>query len=123
MVPSSLRKWFVIHFIADMMAGLPLLLFPKQFLAVLGLFVDDTFAYRVVGAALMGIGWESLLGRNAGPDQFRGMLRLKLIWASSAIVGMSLSILVDSAPAIGWWFVGIFGVFFCVWAHYAWRLR
>ncbi len=123
MVPKSLRTWFVVHFIADMVVGIPLLFAPGIFLAFFDWPIGETFSLRVVGAAFMGIGWESLLGRNGSVDQFRGMLRLKLIWSSSAIIGMSLGLVYGSAPAVAWLFIGIFAVFFGIWANYAFRLR
>ncbi len=57
-VPNSLRTWFVIHFIADMLFGIPLLFFPEFVLPLLGWGVVDPISTRVVGAALMGIGIE-----------------------------------------------------------------
>lgn len=123
MVPRSLRTWFVIHFIADMVTGLPLLIAPRYFLDLFGWESGSTFAFRIVGAALMGIGWESILGRNGSLDQFRGMLRLKLIWSASAVAGMTWGILSGEAPQIAWFFVGVFAVFFLIWANYARLLR
>ena len=122
MVPRSLRTWFQIHFIVDMIVGLPLLFAPVFMLEIFSMNAGPAFAYRVIGAAFMGIGWESLLGRNGGIEQFRGMLRLKLIWSSTAALGMSWGILNGEAPPVAWLFVAIFAVFFLVWAYYARRL-
>lgn len=123
MVPKNLKRWFAIHFIADMVIGLPLLLAPRFLLGLFGWETESVFAFRIVGAALMGIGWESLLGRDEGQEHFRGMLRLKLIWSSCAVFGMSWGILGGEAPPIGWIFVAVFALFFAVWAYYARELR
>jgi hypothetical protein len=122
-VPAGLRTWFVIHFAADMLFGLPLLLAPVWLLSLFGWQIIDPFTARLVGAALMGIGGESLLGRNAGPETFKAMLNLKIIWASSAVAGMLLSLLLNGAPIAGWLFVAIFAVFGGVWIYYRAKLN
>jgi len=121
-VPDSLRRWFVIHFVADMLFGVPLLFFPELVLPLLGWGAIDPISIRVVGAALMGIGIESYLGRNASIEVFRGMLNLKVIWSSSAILGIGLGIWQGGAKA-GWLFMGIFIIFWIVWVYYWRKLR
>jgi len=116
-IPNGLRTWFVIHFVADMLFGIPLLLFPRLLLPLLGWTTYDPLTSRLVGAALMGIGLESLLGRNASAETFRAMLNLKIIWASSAIFGI-VAALIEGAPPITWAFLGIFVIFWIVWVYY-----
>ena len=118
-VPNNLRIWFVIHFYADMLFGIPLLLFPELVMPLLGWDAIDPISTRVVGAALMGIGIESYLGRNASLEVFKAMLNLKVIWSSSAILGIGLGIWQGGARA-GWLFLAIFVIFWFVWAYY-WR--
>lgn len=118
-IPDNLRTWFVIHFVVDMLLGIPLLLFPEIVMPLLGWNPIDPIASRVVGAALMGIGIESYLGRNASIEVFRAMLNLKVIWSSSAILGIWLGIWRDG-PQAGWLFLGIFFIFWVVWVYY-WR--
>ncbi|MBN1305786.1 MAG: hypothetical protein JXA13_15215 [Anaerolineales bacterium] len=122
-VPHSLRTWFVVHFAVDMLFGLPILLAPRLVLPLFGWQVVDPFTARIVGAVLMGIGIESLLGRNAGLEAFRAMLNLKIIWAGSAVFGMLLSLLLNGAPSMGWVFVAIFVAFGSVWVYYRLVLR
>ena len=121
-VPNSLRTWFVIHFYADMLFGIPLLLFPELVMPLLGWGATDPISTRVVGAALMGIGIESYLGRNANVEVFRAMLNLKVIWSSSAILGIGLGLWQGGAKA-GWLFLGIFVIFWFVWIYYWRKLR
>ena len=120
-VPSALRTWFVVHFAADMLFGIPLLFFPRALLGLLGWTTYDPMTARLVGAALMGIGLESLLGRNASAETFRAMLNLKIIWSSSAIFAISAALL-EGAPAMGWAFLAIFVAFWCLWVYYRMRL-
>jgi hypothetical protein len=121
-VPNGLRTWFVIHFVADVLVGIPLLFFPQVLLNLFGWKTYDPIMSRLVGAALMGIGVESLLGRNANADTFRAMLNLKVIWASSALIAIGLGISEGAAPT-AWLFLGIFFVFWCVWVYYRLRLK
>jgi hypothetical protein len=121
-IPNGLRTWFVIHFVADMLFGIPLLFFPRLLLPLLGWTTYDPLTSRLVGAALMGIGLESLLGRNASAETFRAMLNLKIIWASSAIFAI-LAALFEGSPPASWAFLGIFIVFWGVWVYYRVKLR
>jgi hypothetical protein len=121
-VPDLLRTWFVIHFAADMLFGIPLLFFPQLLLSLLGWSTYDPLTSRLVGAALMGIGLESLLGRNASAETFRAMLNLKIIWASSAIFAIAAAIFEGALP-VAWAFLGIFVVFWGVWVYYRLTLR
>lgn len=121
-VPNNLRTWFVIHFAVDMLTGIPLLFFPEVVMPLLGWTTIDPIASRVVGAALMGIGIESYLGRNANVEVFRAMLNLKVIWSSSAILGIGLGIWQGGSKA-GWLFLGIFVIFWFVWVYYWRKLR
>ena len=118
-IPNSLRTWFVFHCVVDMLIGIPLLFFPELIMPLLGWSTIDPISSRVVGAALMGIGIKSYLRRNAGLDVFRAMLNLKVIWSSSAIIGIGLGIWQGGAKA-GWLFLGVFILFWFVWLYY-WR--
>ncbi len=121
MVPPSLRFWFVVHFIADILFAIPLLIAPEILLRPLGWTVVDPVVSRVVGAALVGIGGESLLGRNADLASFRTMLRLKILWSGTAIVGFVIS-LAQGAPWGTWGFLAIFMAFSGLWTYWALRL-
>ena len=120
--PPGLRTWFIIHFIADMLFGIPLLFFPQTLLNLFGWTTYDPIMTRLVGAALMGIGIESLLGRNASVNTFREMLNLKVIWASSALFAFALGI-AEGAASIAWVLMGIFAVFWCVWVYYRLKMK
>ncbi|MEW5871460.1 MAG: hypothetical protein AB1894_19460 [Chloroflexota bacterium] len=122
MVPKSLRTWFVIHFILDFIFSIPLILAPRAFLGLLGWTSVDPISARLVGAALIGIGGESYLGRNAGLESFRGMLNLKVLWSGSALSGLLLTLLTEGQPVMAWAFVVIFGGFCCLWSYYRVRL-
>ncbi len=122
MVSKSLHTWFVIHFIADYLFAIPLLIAPNWFLGLFGWPSFAPFSARLVGAALIGIGGASWTERNASVETFRSMLNLKLLWASAAIIGMSVTMLGGSYPLIGWGIVAIFVAFFFIWLYYRLQL-
>ena len=121
-VPGSLRVWFVIHFAVDMLFAIPLLFFPEILLPLLGWKVVDPITSRLVGAALLGIGGESLLGRNASKEVFLAMLNLKILWAAGAVTGIVLGI-AAGGPPLAWALLVIFTLFLGVWGYYRYKLR
>ena len=121
MVPKALRFWFFVHFVVDVAFAIPLFLAPTKTMTLLGWTTVDPFCARLVGAALMGIGIESLLGRNADSNVFRGMLNLKVIWSLSAIAGIAMS-MAQGAPTMGWVFLAIFCSFSGLWIYYRVKL-
>ena len=121
-VPASLRTWFVVHFVVDLAAGLPLLLAPEAALRLVGWTAVDPVATRLVGAALLGIGGQSLRVRSRGVEAYRALLGLKVIWSLAAIFALGAGI-AAGAPQAAWAFLSIFIAFAGVWIHYAVRFR
>jgi hypothetical protein len=121
-IPASLRRWFVVHFAVDMVFAVPLLVAPGTVLGWLGWPCVDGATARLVGAALVGIGGQSLLGRREGADVFRAMLNLKLLWSAAAIVGLFVAI-ADGAPPFTWAAFSMFIAFFGVWFYYRLRIK
>lgn len=116
-IPRGLKIWFVIHFVVDMLFAIPLLFLPELILPWFGWESFDPVMPRLVGAALLGIGGESLFSRNAPREAFKALLRLKIIWASSAILALGLGIIYGAPPA-SWGFLVIFVGFLGVWIFY-----
>ena len=121
-VPRKLRRWFVIHFVVDILFAIPLLVIPETILPFFGWAVVDPITSRLVGAALLGIGTESLLGRNASLEVYRAMLNLKLLWGTGALLGITLGI-IQGAPITAWLLLAIFSLFTLVWLYYWLKLR
>ena len=124
LVPPGLKMWFVVHCILDLIFAVPLMLFPVRFLHLLGWQAVDPVATRLVAAALFGIGLESFIGRNAGPQAYQGMLTLKIIWSFAAVIGIAVSMATMGTPPIGGWFLlGIFVLFNALWVYWFVRIR
>jgi len=117
MVPRSLRWWFVVHFVADILFAVPLFLAPAATLTYFGWKAVDPATTRGVAAALFGIGIQSLIGRNESAETFRAMLNLKVIWSAAAAIGLLWTQL-EGGPPLGWVAFGIFVAFNGVWVRY-----
>jgi len=124
-VPSSLRKWFIVHFIADITFAIPMFVFPVAFLSFLGWQQVDPITSRMVAAALFGIGIESLLSRNSSRESFQTMLSLKIIWSSAAIIGVAMGLLsgLFTIAAVGISILIIFILFNILWTYWFIQLK
>ena len=122
-VPSSLRVWFIVHFIADLFFAIPLLIDPQWTLSLLGWSPDavDPINARISASALMGIGVESWLSRDASKDVYRAMLSLKSIWsvcAWASVLWVMMSMPSENTPWGGWVIFVIFLSFSGIWNYY-----
>ncbi len=120
-----LSFWFVIHFIADISAAIPLMFFPEFFLSLIGWQVVDTVTARLIAAVLFAFGIESLLGRNSDIKTFKAMLNLKVIWSGCAILGLLLSIIEGShgRPISLYILLIIFVSFNFIWVFFRLKLK
>ncbi len=123
MVPQSLRFWFVIHFVVDFIFAIPLLIAPVWLLTLFGFETADPFTARLVGAALLGIGGESLLGWNGTIEAFRAMLNLKIIWSLAAVAAVILTLVIAGGPLIAYAILLLFAAFGALWMYYRFLLR
>jgi hypothetical protein len=123
MVPQSLRFWFVIHFVIDFIFAIPLMIAPVWLLTLFGFETADPFTARLVGAALLGIGGESLLGWNGTIEAFRAMLNLKIIWSLAAIAGIILTLVITGGPLMAYAILLVFAAFSGLWMYYRFLLR
>ena len=123
MVPRSLRFWFVVHFVVDFTFGLPMIFIPIGLMKFLGFENPDPFTARLVGAALLGIGIESLLGWDSSLEVFRAMLNLKIIWSLAAIAGIMFTLFFDGGPLAAYAVLAIFTGFSGLWMYYRFLLR
>ena len=123
MVPRSLRFWFVIHFVVDFIIAIPLLVAPVWLLTLFGFENPDPFTGRLVGAALLGIGGQSLLGWEGSIDAFRAMLNLKIIWSLAAIGGIILTLIFSGGPLMSYVILLLFAGLSGLWIYYRFLLR
>jgi len=110
---KSLKWWFKLHFVIDILFAIPLFLFPTEFLNLFGFTTEPLFA-RLVGAALIGIGGASYF---SGKKDFDIMLTLKLLWSGAAVIGILWSI-IEGTSKWAWMFLIIFALFFLLWMYF-----
>lgn len=124
-VPIGLRRWFIVHFVADMLFAIPMFFIPIVFFTYLGWQTVDPIATRMVAAALFSIGIESLLSRNASRDSFKTMLSLKIIWSTAAVIGLTMGLIsgLFSIVAIGVSLLMVFVLFNILWTYWYLRIR
>jgi hypothetical protein len=121
MVPAALRFWFVVHFAADIIFAIPLIFFPGEFMGLWGFESAETLTARLTGAALAGIGGNSLFMHKKGIPVFDTMLTLKIIWSLSAIAAIIITI-TEGGPASLYLFLLIFLVFSLLWIYWKFRI-
>ena len=121
-IPASLRIWFLAHFVIDIIFGFSLLLTPFWLLNLFGFETTDLFSARLVGAALLAIGFSSLLAYNKEIEVFQTLLTLKIIWSLAAILAIIISIL-ESAPKSAYIILAIFIIFSSSWIYYKLKLN
>ncbi len=114
-IPQSLRNWFTIHFIVDLVFGLPLFIVPREFLMIFGIQAEP-FTARLLGAAILGIGFSSYF-MITEIKEFKLALKRKILWSSAAIIGILITIL-EGGSSIGWVLIIIFVIFFIIWTYY-----
>lgn len=116
-VPQSLRRWFLVHFVVDVLFAIPLLFFPNWFLEMLMVPNGGAVTARLVGAALIGIGGASLFAYKKSYETYDILLTMKILWSLSAILSLLLAFWTTLNMLI-WLFVAIFVVFGGIWIYY-----
>ncbi len=117
MVPRSLRTWFIIHFVVDLFAGLPLFIAPSTVSELFGVLSGEPFIARMLAAAFLAIGTTSLICRNAPLDAYKALLKLKIIWSSLALAGLMISLVSSPSPTI-YLPIIIFVPFWVAWIYF-----
>ena len=127
-VPKSLRTWFLIHFIVDMIFAIPLIFFPTYVLNLLGFTStgSELVTARLVGAALIGIGGASFFNykntSKESKESYNIMLTLKILWSIAAIIALLISAL-NGAPKSIWLIIITFAIFSGIWQYYKIRIN
>ncbi len=121
-VPTTLRTWFVIHFVVDILFGIPLIFAPEWVLSLFGISIISTLTARLVGAALIAIGGMSFSARDESEDVYRILLDFKVFWSVGAMVAILLYIFEGGNPS-AWVIFAMFLIFNVVWTCYRIKLN
>jgi hypothetical protein len=114
-VPNSLKRWFLVHFIIDLLFAIPLIFAPVYFLQLFNFQITEPLMAQLVGSALLGIGGTSYFTKTK--EQYEIMLNLKIIWSVSAILILIYNIL-TGAPNLTWLILLTFVIFSITWIYY-----
>jgi len=124
---KALKILFLVHALVALGAGLPLLIAPGRLLTWVGWAPIDPIAARLLGAALLALGWGSLRGwqalrydseHAAGQRDVRLLLQLEAAFTALAAVGLGRHLLVGRWPLLPWLLFAVLLAFTLAWAFF-----
>jgi hypothetical protein len=119
---KSLRYTFLVHAVVALLFGLPLLIVPGRTLDVFGWAPIDPIMTRLVGAALLALGWGSYRGwRAAARSDVEILLQVEVVFTVLVSLGLLRHLLGGSWPWYVWTMFIIFVLFAIVWIYHLLR--
>ncbi len=116
---QSLRITFIVHTIVSFVFGLALLIVPGRFLDLFGWAPIDPLISRMLGAALLGLGWGSYRGWRANTwDEVEFLLQVEAAFTVLASIGMLRHLLIASWPWYVWMVFAFYAVFGVSWVYH-----
>ena len=113
---KSLRYTFLLHAVVALLFGAALLAAPGRFLGLFGWAPVDPLLSRVLGAALLALGWSSYRGfRAAERGQVALLVELEAVFCVLTCVGMVRHMLGWYWPWYVWTLLGVFAAFAVAW--------
>lgn len=97
-------KWvFLIHFIAGMVAGIAYFLIPELYAGLLGWTPIEPAIYRLVGAAMIGFAFGSLLAyRDANWVKVKIVVEMEIVWLICADIALIMVATTGLYPPLMW---------------------
>jgi hypothetical protein len=115
----GLRILFLVHMVVALVFGVPLLLIPGRLLQWVGWAPIDPIAGRLLGAALLALGWSSFRGwQLMGKRDVRLLVEMEAVFTGLACVGLARHLLFASYPLFPWLVFAVLAVFFLAWAFF-----
>jgi hypothetical protein len=115
----ALRTVFLVHAAVAVVFGVPLLIVPGRFLTWVGWAPIDPIAGRLVGAALLALGWGSYRGWQAAERRdVRFLVEVEVAFTALACVGLARHLFVAHYPLFPWLVFGLFLAFALVWGFF-----
>ena len=110
-VRPGLRATFAAHAITALVFGLINLFIPDIWGDLVNWPVDDTRAYRLLGAAMLAFGVSSVLAYlETDWEKVIIIVRTEIVWTALGTLVLLWAIIFDGAPVIGWLYVVLMGV-------------
>lgn len=115
-VSKTLNITFLIHALVSFLGGLLLLIIPGRVLLFLGWAPIDPILGRILGAALLALGWSSFRGWQATKRaQVQIVVELEAAFTALACVGLLRHLLFAHYPLIVWLLFAVFFIFAVAW--------
>lgn len=113
---TALKYTFLVHILVAVLFGLPLLLFPGQFLGLFGWAPVDPLLSRVLGAALLANAWSSFrVLRGSNPTTMAVLLEMEIVFTVLSGIGLLRHLLIASYPPMVWFVFALFVAFAIAW--------
>jgi len=112
----ALKVTFVVHGIVAVVIGAPLLLAPGRFLGWIGWAPVDPLISRLLGAAILGLGWSSFRGLGALPGERRILIETELAFTVLGCAGLLRHMLKWTYPWFVWLTFAVLAAFAVAWA-------
>ena len=102
-ISNGLKYLFLFHFIVGVVFGLTYLLIPDTWANMVQWPLKESFPYRLLGAALIGIGVSSWLAfKNQIWESVKIVVIMEIIWCGLGTVVMLWGMFTQGLPPIGW---------------------
>jgi hypothetical protein len=116
---KSLRYTFLVHAVVAVLFGLPLLAAPGRFLDVFDWAPIDPIMTRLVGAALLALGWGSYRGwRAAARGDVEILIQVEVVFTVLSAVAILRHLVEGSWPWYVWTMFIVFAIFAVVWIYH-----
>ena len=113
---KALRSAFVVHGTVAVVVVAPLLQAPGRFLGLFGWSPVDAIISRLLGAALLGLGWSSFRGAGADARTQRVLVEAELAFTVLGCVGLLRHLLKAWYPWPVWLTFAVLAAFAVTWA-------
>jgi hypothetical protein len=121
-IPAGLKNLFLIHFIVALVFGLGYLFVPQTTLGIVGIQTQEAEIYRLLGAAMLGLGYGSWLAyRETAFERVRIVVGIEVVWAGLGTLVMLYALLLAGLPAGGWLNAIILAAFAVGFGYYYFR--
>jgi hypothetical protein len=118
-MPKALRMTFLIHAVVCVVGGLLLWIIPGRTLQFFAWAPIDPILSRVLGAALLALGWSSFRGWQATErPRVQILLELEATFTVLACVGLLRHLLFARYPLVVWLLFAVFLVFAICWVGF-----
>lgn len=98
-----IRPFLLVHAVVALLIGVPLLAAPGRFLGALAWAPIDPLLSRMLGAALIAMGWGSLCGfRQADPGRMQYLVEVGALFCGLTVIGLLRNMLGASWPFLVW---------------------